>query len=91
MIIPDELREELDVKFRTIYEYKEEAKEANRSASDMLAQVADLLDKEKSKASIKHFKKVARKAWKDWYDRNVGDTSTDDAQIVVASLVKDHE
>ena len=89
MIIPEELMEVLDQKFRTIYEYKEEAKEANRSASEMLNEVADLLDKEKTKATIKHFKKVARKAWKDWHDRNIGDTSTDDAQTIVAGLVKE--
>ena len=66
MIIPDEMVDEADKVFRMVYDYKEDAKQANASATDALNRLADMLDKEHTKASIKKFRKAVKKAWKEW-------------------------
>lgn len=86
MIIPDELVEDVEKKFRVVYTYKDEAKEANRSATEVINEIADLLDKEKTKASKKHFKKVAKKAYTEWVARNMGDNSSDDASVITTQI-----
>jgi hypothetical protein len=87
MIIPDEKVKEVEEKFRLIYEYKQDAKNSNASANEIVAMVADLLDTEKSKASTKHWKKAVKKSFKEWLDRNMGDNSGDDASVLTAQLV----
>ena len=87
MIIPDEKVKEVEEKFRLVYEYKQDAKSSNASANEVLSMVADLLDTERSKASMKHWKKAVKKSFKEWIDRKMGDNSGDDASVLTAQLV----
>jgi len=86
MIIPDEKIDEVDKMFRVVYTYKDDAKQANASATETLNRIAEMLDTEHTKTSAKHWKKVAKKAYKDWVDKNSGDNSSDDASVVVTQL-----
>ena len=91
MIIPEEVATEVDKLFGIAYDYKEDAKQSNASANEALDRVADLLDKEKTKKSIKHYKKVARKAYKERIERIMGDNSTDDASMLVTAVMPKDE
>lgn len=92
MIIPEEMVTEAEKVFRMVYDYKEDAKQSNASATEALNNLAGMIDKEHSKASIKRMKKAVRKAWKEWKELNEGDTSGDDASVLVTQLrLKDSE
>ena len=91
MVISNEHKEEVERLLKIVHTYKEDAKGANASAGETLNQIANLLDKEQSKASQKHFKKVARKIYREWKEAIEGDTSTDDATTIVVAIMPEGE
>lgn len=87
MIISEEHKGEVERLLKIAHTYKDDAKQANTSAGETLNQIANMLDKEQSKTSQKHFKKVARKIYREWKEAIEGDTSTDDATTIVATIM----
>jgi hypothetical protein len=88
VIIPDEKIGEVEKFFRVIHDYKAEAKAANSSATETFTHVAELLDVEQTKASKKKWKKIVKKAFKEWLDRVIGDTTSNEATEIASRITK---
>jgi hypothetical protein len=87
MVISEEHKGEVERLLKIAHTYKDDASQANASHREILNKIAELLDKEQTKASKKHWKAVAPKIYGDWVARLKGDKSFETASTVVDVLV----
>lgn len=87
MIIEPEQLKEIEKKFKSVYTYKDEAKEANATATLILNEIAEQLDPNATKEKRKKDKKAIKKAYREWVDHNMGDTSGDTASVITTQLI----
>ncbi len=89
MIIDDTNKELIEKAFRLVYDLKDEAKTANSTATEKLNELAQVLSPNKDKYSIKRYKSVVKKAFKNWVELHKGDSSSEEAVEVANSIVGD--
>lgn len=88
MLILDEVTTEVvEARFKAAYALKEEAKQANSTATEILNDLAITLSPNKDKYSIKRFKKVIKSSYREWIARTMGDSSMDDAVEIANAIV----
>ena len=89
MIIDSANKEQIEKGFRIIFDYKEDAKQSNASASEQFNSLAEITSADKTKEGIKRQKKVLNKAYKEWQESIKQDDTIDDAIIIVEMLRKE--
>jgi hypothetical protein len=92
MFIMDEtVKEAVEARFKRVYALKEEAKQSNSTATEVLNDLAITLSPNKDKYSIKQYKKIIKRAYAEWIDRTMGDKSTDDAVEIADAIVGEND
>lgn len=89
MIIDSQDEAEVLRVFKLAFTYADDAKQATASKTEVLNSLAERLDKEHTKQSKKNMKKSVSKAYREWLARMQGDTTSDEADIIVSAVIKE--
>jgi len=87
LILDETMKDVVEARFKAAYNYKEDAKQANASATEILNDLAVTVSPNKDKYSIKQYKKIIKGAFAEWVKRTTGDTTMDDAIQIADAIV----